>query len=154
MTWIYQDRASQELCQKCYSRFCWLASVSPSDLQCNLCQYIVDQPPETNNVTTSCVPLVWRVALMVILPCRKVEASTFAKRYPHEKSKRKSGIEALTCLSISLWSRSVAKLSQKFKWRSWVICNHRYCQDVAETNKTDWSKVDAGLHAQMLQWHG
>ena len=50
--------------------------------------------------------------------------------------------------SLLMYTASIAKLSQKFKWPSWVIYDHSYRQDVAENNKTDWSKVDAGLHAQ------
>ena len=50
--------------------------------------------------------------------------------------------------SLLMYMASIAKLSQKFKWPSWVIYDHSYRQDAAENNKTDWSKVDAGLHAQ------
>ena len=54
-------------------------------------------------------------------------------------------LERMTSL---LYMASIEKLSQKFKWPSWVIYDHSYRQDEAENNKIDRSKVDAGLHAQ------
>ena len=54
-------------------------------------------------------------------------------------------LERMTSL---LYMASIEKLSQKFKWPSWVIYDHSYRQDGAENNKIDKSKVDAGLHAQ------
>jgi len=50
--------------------------------------------------------------------------------------------------SLLMYMSSIAKLSQKFKWPSWVIYDYSYWQDTAETNKTNWPKVDAEIHVQ------
>ncbi len=49
--------------------------------------------------------------------------------------------------SLLMYQATIAKLSKKFKWPSWVIYDDSFRQ-AAETNKLDWSKIDASLHAQ------
>ena len=50
--------------------------------------------------------------------------------------------------SLLLYQSSIAKLSQKFKWPSWVIYDNAYRQEAADNSKEDWSKIDSSLHSQ------
>ncbi len=50
--------------------------------------------------------------------------------------------------SLLLYQATITKLSQKFKWPSWVVYDDSFRQEAAETNKTDRSKIDASLHAK------
>ena len=54
--------------------------------------------------------------------------------------------------SLLLYAANTAKLSQKFRWPSWVIYDNSFRQEAAEAGRTDWSKIDASLHAQCF--HG
>ena len=49
--------------------------------------------------------------------------------------------------SLMLYAANIAKLSQKFRWPSWVIYDNSFRQEAAETGRTDWMKIDASLHA-------
>ena len=46
-----------------------------------------------------------------------------------------------------MYTASMGKLSQKFRWPSWVIYDQNYRQEAAESGKVDWSRVDASIHA-------
>ena len=70
------------------------------------------------------------------LQCFVIYIAVVTARYPERQT------------SLLLYMSTMAKLSQKFKWPSWVIYDHSYRQDAAENHKTDWSKVEAGIHAQ------
>ena len=50
--------------------------------------------------------------------------------------------------SLLLYQSTIAKLSQKFNWPSWVIYDTLHRQETADTGKTDWSKIEPSLHAQ------
>ena len=50
--------------------------------------------------------------------------------------------------SLLMYMASIAKLSQKFKWPSWIVYDHSYRQEAADSRRWDWSKVDARIHAQ------
>ena len=50
--------------------------------------------------------------------------------------------------SLLLYQASIAKLSQKFKWPSWIIYDNSFRQEAADCAKQDWSKIDPSLHAQ------
>ena len=50
--------------------------------------------------------------------------------------------------SLLMYMSSIAKLSQKFKWPSWVIYDHTIRQDADESRKLNWSKIDSSIHAQ------
>ena len=50
--------------------------------------------------------------------------------------------------SMLMYTASMGKLSQKFRWPSWVIYDQAYRQEAAESGKVDWSQVDASIHAQ------
>ena len=54
--------------------------------------------------------------------------------------------------SLMLYAANIAKLSQKFRWPSWVIYDNSFRQEAAETGRTDWNRIDASLHAQCF--HG
>ena len=49
---------------------------------------------------------------------------------------------------LMLYAATIAKLSQKFVWPSWVVYDNSYRQEAAEAERSDWSKIDASLHAQ------
>ena len=53
---------------------------------------------------------------------------------------------------IMLYAANIAKLSQKFRWPSWVIYDNSFRQEAAEARHTDWTKIDGSLHAQCF--HG
>ena len=50
--------------------------------------------------------------------------------------------------SLLLYQASITKLSQKFKWPSWIIYDNSFRQEAADCAKQDWSKIDPSLHAQ------
>ena len=54
--------------------------------------------------------------------------------------------------SLLLHAANIAKLSQKFHWPSWVIYDNSFWQEAAESGRTDWTRIDASLHAQCF--HG
>ena len=54
--------------------------------------------------------------------------------------------------SLMLHAVNIAKLSQKFRWLSWVIHDNSFRKEAAEAGRTDWAKMDASLHAQCF--HG
>lgn len=47
-----------------------------------------------------------------------------------------------------LHTANIAKLSQKFRWPSWVIYDNSFQQEAAESGRVDWAKIDASLHTQ------
>lgn len=50
--------------------------------------------------------------------------------------------------SLLMYMSTISKLSQKFKWPSWVIYDYTFRQEAAESGKSDWSRVDSSIHAQ------
>ena len=50
--------------------------------------------------------------------------------------------------SMLNYMATIAKLSLKFKWPSWIIYDQTFRQEAAESGSKDWSKIDAGIHAQ------
>ena len=50
--------------------------------------------------------------------------------------------------SMLMYMSSIANLSNKYKWPSWLVYDNSYRQEAAEQGKTDWSKGDGTLHSQ------
>lgn len=47
-----------------------------------------------------------------------------------------------------MYAASIARLSKKFRWPSWIVYDQYFRQEAADTGKTDWSKVESSIHSQ------
>ncbi len=70
------------------------------------------------------------------LQCYALYSAVMLTKYPNR------------AVSLMMYAATVAKLSQKFRWPSWVVYNNSFRQEAAESGKTDWGKIDGSLHAQ------
>ena len=68
--------------------------------------------------------------------CFTVYAAIVLSRFPERST------------SLMLYAGSIGRLSQRFKWPSWVIYDNAFRQEAAESGNLDWSKIDASIHAQ------
>ena len=50
--------------------------------------------------------------------------------------------------TLFMYSAIIARLSKQFRWPSFIIYDQYFCQEAADTGKTDWSKIDSSIHAQ------
>ena len=50
--------------------------------------------------------------------------------------------------SLFMYSATIARLSKKFRWPSWIIYDQHFRQEAADTGKTDWAKIDSGIYTQ------
>ena len=52
--------------------------------------------------------------------------------------------------SLLMYSATIARLSTKFQWPSWIIYGQYFCQEAADTGKTDWAKIDSSIYTQCM----
>ena len=50
--------------------------------------------------------------------------------------------------SLLMYNAAIAKLSKKFKWPSWIVYDHNFRTEAADTGRTDWGKIDGSIYAQ------
>ena len=50
--------------------------------------------------------------------------------------------------AMLMYMSKISNLSSKFKWPSWVIYDQAIRQEAADSGRTDWSKIDSGIHSQ------
>ena len=50
--------------------------------------------------------------------------------------------------SLLTYNAAIAKLSKKFKWPSWIVYDHNFRTEAADTGRTDWGKIDGSIYAQ------
>ena len=50
--------------------------------------------------------------------------------------------------SLLMYSATIARLSKKFRWPSWIIYDQYFRQEAADTGKADWSKIDSSIYTQ------
>ena len=48
--------------------------------------------------------------------------------------------------SLLAYATIIAKVSLKYAWPSWVVYNHNFCQEVADSANKDWAKVDPSIY--------
>ena len=74
--------------------------------------------------------------LGIWIQCFSLYAAVVLSKFPERRT------------SLLLYQSTIAKLSQKFNWPSWVMYDTSYRQEAADTGKYDWSKIEPSLHAQ------
>ena len=50
--------------------------------------------------------------------------------------------------SLLMYSATIACLSKKFRWPSWIIYDQYIRQEAADSRKIDWSKIDSSIYIQ------
>ena len=108
------------------------------------CIYLAELPPAKGRGKNLSGPLEGQVVLLHAADTRPGQLATVfcpvRGNHRHQTPRKDDfpvNVHGINC-----------KAEPKFKWPSWVIYDHSYRQDAAENNKTDQSKVVAGLHAQ------
>lgn len=48
--------------------------------------------------------------------------------------------------SLLCYMATICKFSKRYKWPSWLVYDQQFCQEAADTGKTDWSKIDGTIH--------
>ena len=48
---------------------------------------------------------------------------------------------------MMMYMATIAKLSKKFQWPSWIMYDHDFRQEAAATGNHDWAKIDPGVYA-------
>ncbi len=68
--------------------------------------------------------------------CFAIYSSVLLTKYPERAQ------------SLLMYSATIARLSKKFRWPSWIIYDQYFRQEAADTGKTDWAKIDSSIHTQ------